>query len=266
MTTRKQLVNDEFTKLYNIIANQLTVSYDGLKLSGKSEYAKVLLLKQGYFFYNSFTDDVYTGSYYGNDEYGRPDKCTISTENGYEVGTFKISYNSDDGIKLVCWSRDMSCVMRHIEIYASELADCRLSTVQNLVACRSPRVWKVRKSDYKQTIREMVRESNEGEPNIVVDDTDGIGVIDYNYVFLAPQFHDLYRQILSEFLEEFGYPITPNKRERVQSDEITANAIYSNDHLTQIAEYINDQCVAYNVPIRVSVAGSIGDIVEVNNE
>lgn len=258
----KDIEKDIYENLFDLVYHQYEI-FGGSP--DENRYLKRLLFRTGFALYDSFIGIVYTGSYSGIDPKGRPTTASLRTENGKYRGTFPLSYvppSDGFGVYLIRWSESTHTPHETIKRYSRELAECRLSAFQNLISCRNPQTWKVPTIEAKASLEKMLRQREDGLPNIVVDSSMSAESIEHHNSYMADSFMQMYRGILAECLQSFGFNTSPDKRERVQNGEVESGVGYSYDMAKTPVDFLNEQFTDYGLPFRCRLRGTIEEVKE----
>lgn len=259
MARASALENQIFNELYDLVTHQITV--EGVP-SPVGEYIIFNLFMRGWLLNDLPTDKIYTGALSGVDRYGRVTKAYGRSEDGREFIDRTISYDPDPlGCYVVWYSRTHEAPASVLRTYASQLATIRTAQLQNIKACTSPAILRLRDPKQKKALERAFTDKADGVPVIFLDeDPTGLKVENLNPPFVADRYADQYNAIREEFLGRFGFLTRVDKRERVQNDETNAVLGYAHDSIYTALDFINAQCFAYHLPWRVRMGGTLDEL------
>lgn len=164
-------------------------------------------------------------STYQPDVYGRPEKFTFSFLNG---ATDPYQYKRDingDGV-LGVNTYDMVPTAPTVEQYALTCAHCDVSAVSYLVNTRIEEILKVTTENEAEKARSYFNSVYEGKMVELLDKLEDIEV-DRNKRGAAGQARDILEikdRAMKDFYNQFGVNRFEEKKERVVTDEVNANA------------------------------------------
>lgn len=164
----------------------------------------------------------------GQNQFLRPTTAIISN---VALGSFERIIGSTCEMVYLKDSREMKPINELVNLYAQKLASCDASIDMNLLNSKVAMLFKVKDKKQSETVKEMYTKIQQGEPLVVVDDTDMMGDGGFNPYFLnvknnwiAGDVQDAKRTIMNEFLTAVGINnANTDKRERLNGDEVNAN-------------------------------------------
>ena len=243
---------NEFGEFYSLAFNAFKVDNTEFR---KARIIKRELLLNNYVGYDRFTKEWYKATPIINAEELYPSKAKFYySERGQWIDR-KLDYEPNGKFYLIqgLAAGDISYA-RIIHNHTDLMFDCDIAIRQNLNASKAPLFIAVADSDTAITIKHSIQQQQAGQPVIVVKKEllENYSSIPINTPVLFPQIYEFKQKIRDSLLNKLA-TLTANteKRERVQSAEISAGVGECEDYIYSFLDNVNEQLKSYGLRERL---------------
>lgn len=200
---------------------------------------------------------------YGYTDYWKPYEATFSYPNGRNY-TRKLSYepNKSGAFFIRGLPADIS-LSEIIRWSTDKIAKGEEVIIQNLGAVKTPFIVQVKDKDTKLSVKAAIEEREAGKPVIIVDSnlTDALKGITTYTEFIAPAVDELNDKERDRLLNKLGtMTANTNKRERVQSSEVSAGVGKCEDYVYILIDNVNKQFETYGIPLKMELNNSLEEL------
>ena len=248
---RQLLATQEYENILNLLLNSVKIK--GLPDDVPENIIKRWLFEIGGIGDVKFDDQEIFAKFCGTgvDIYGRPEQYTFITANGL---TLTLKKDSDSLKGLLFIKPDFTGVREYLWQRTQELAYIRMCMMNNLVATENQLVYECPDLNTVNEMKIAYRKREIGMPVLFKGNTSktlsdyGVNVLGKDVPFVADKLIALYTNIRNEILEHFGILAgNTDKKERVQSMEITSQVGYVVDNIYMFIETFNYYSKFYNL-------------------
>lgn len=156
-------------------------------------------------------------------------------------------------------------IRRHTDV----MLECDIAIAQNLGAIKSPYFVVVKDKNTRLSIEQAIQQKQQGMPVIVVssDIYDSFKGIPLDTPIVFDKIYEFRQKVRDNLLTKLS-TLTSNKdkKERVQSAEVTAGVGECEDYLYALLDNFNLQCKTYGLNFRLENNSSLEELYTPNNE
>ena len=143
------------------------------------------------------------------------------------------------------------------------MEQCDIAIRQNLLATKSPCFMIVKNKDTRLSVEQAIQQQQAGMPVIVVDNSvsETVKGIPLNTPIVFSQIYEFRQKIRDALLNKLSV-LTANvdKRERVQSAEVSATVGQCEDYIYMLIDNFNRQCESYGLNYRMELNSSLEEL------
>lgn len=193
---------------------------------------------------------------------GFPKRGIFTTANG-NTWTRELSYEpTDDGAYIIYAYPSKSGLYSRVVNVAELCADISISIVQNVIATRTPDIVVVEDPELALSIKTAVNARKRGEPVIAVTTAlvNSLKGIKNETPIIFDRLIQLRKEVRNDFLSQIGVlSANTDKRERVQSAEISAGIGEVVDSIYIPIDTFNRQCEQYGLFYEMEINSVVED-------
>lgn len=150
-----------------------------------------------------------------------------------------------------------------IHNHTDVMQECDIAIRQNLLATKSPCFVVVKDKNLRLSIEQAIQQQQAGMPVLVVsnDVAESVKGIPFNTPIIFNQIYEFRQQIRDALLNKLSI-LTANvdKRERVQSAEVSATVGQCEDYIYMLIDNFNRQCESYGLKNRLELNSSLEEL------
>lgn len=256
-----------FPEIQNLLANAIKIS----NVDFTTETIIKRYLFDGCVGYDKVRD-VWCNVYgTGINRQGNPTQLIFVYENG-ETFTRPAYYEPDEFGAYIIKATPLPFSFNQMIKWSTDLmAQCDISILQNIKACRIPFVAVLKNEDLKLSLEQAIEQQQNGKPVILVDPElgDALSGQEFKTNYLADKLSTFKYDERDRILNKIGI-LTANsdKKERVQVGEIEANVNQCTDYIYMLIDTFNKQMESYGLDFKMSFNGALEELngLETNKE
>lgn len=150
-----------------------------------------------------------------------------------------------------------------ISEHTDVMEQCDIAIRQNLLATKSPCFMVIKDKNLRLTVEHAIQQQQAGMPVIVVDNnvSESIKGIPLNTPIIFSQIYEFRQKIRDALLNKLSV-LTANvdKRERVQSAEVSATVGQCEDYIYMLIDNVNRQFESYGLNYRMELNSSLEEL------
>ena len=260
---RQMIAVQEYENILNLLLNSVKIK--GLPDDVPENIVKRWLFEIGGIGDIKFDDMRVYAKFAGTgvDIYGMPEQYTFITANGLTITLKKDSENLNG---LLYIKPDFKGVRDYLWQRTQELAYIRMCMMNNLIATENQLVYECPDVNTVTQMKTAYKKREIGMPVIFAGNTnkalmENVNVLGKDVPFVADKLLALYTNIRNEILEHFGILAgNTDKKERVQSMEITSQVGYVIDNIYMFIETFNYYSKFYNLGLEMELNSTVEEL------
>ena len=249
-----------FDEFKNLLLNNVKIT--GLPYPVEAR-VKNVLIECGRVGYDRLTDKWTTVYGEGINELGNPIYGTFVFPNRSSYQRTLAYEPKADGAYIINAFESTFSMAEVIRNACRVMDECDKGIYQNLKACQTPLIVKVRDEDTRLSVEHAIQQKEDGAPAIVVDDTlgDALVGLETKAQFIADKYATYREMERDKLLNKLGImSANINKRERVQVGEVNATVGQCSDYIYMLVDCFNKQMDTYGLPFKMELNGSLEEL------
>ena len=262
----KKYVDGYYSEFIDLIMNAVRI--DGLDYR-REYFVKKNLFEKGYVGYNGDAGEflitipskgiLQVGDLWRNGEF--------KTRDNKSLGVHPYSYGDTPEQAFNVWriflaNPSITPLFEIAHDFAELLAECDVGIRQNVCAVRTPAFWVVDDETFALSINHAIQAQQDGAPTIAISSAMAgtLKSLTNETPYIADKLNQIKKEFRNEFLTRIGIlTANTNKRERVQTAEVTATVGESVDLIYSVIDFWNKQNDSYGLPYTMKFNGVTED-------